>query len=690
MFSFSPFHLPNKNFYMKFSKFFTLLGLGTAFTASAQLPVDTSAQTRAVVIEEFTGVNCGYCPAGHKIASDIVAAYPAGKAFVINIHGGGFATPNSTQKDFRTADGNAIVADFSVTSFPAGTVNRTTSGGNLVYGRGSWTAQATSVAAMSSPVNLAAEATIDERTREISVVVEGYYTATSTATNKLYIALTQDSIMSPQSGASGNPTQVVGNSYRHMHALRKMLTGVSGKTISTTTAGTTFRDTIKWTIPHTIGDIDAVLEHMHAVAYVAEGRTNVFNGCNAPVTITPAGANATTVQASMTATAPATAGLCNTSYTPTVELENTGSNAITSYEVMYTLNSGTPVKQSYTTSLATGATSTITFPTITLAGGTNEIEFTYTLALANNNHILASGATINESLEVSVLDNPSTVLTTISENFESASYAFGQAAVNNVMAEGDMDFGVYNNPQQQSGGYGTSTDAFRFRFWTSPTNTTGSLTYNKVNLSNSTNTMLSFDVNKYHYAGSNDAFKVEASKDCGATWSTVYNKAGLALATDTTGGGASTTQGFGTYPAADDWRTDSVDLSAFDGEGEVVIRFTATSAYGDNLWLDNILVFEPTVSTALVLNKSNAAAINVFPNPVANEMTIELTNTADVDATVSVLNTMGQEVIALGNVALTEGVQSLNVNTSDLANGVYFVNIVSDNGTITKRFAVSK
>ncbi|MFM9055225.1 MAG: Omp28-related outer membrane protein, partial [Bacteroidota bacterium] len=233
-------------------KLFTLaLMLGTT-AAFAQLPVDTTAQLKNAILEEFTGINCVYCPDGHKIASQITAANP-GRAFAVNIHTGGFATPSAGQPDFRTADGNAIAAipGMGITGYPQGAVSRTfypTTATAYAMSRTSWTAAVNNILNQPAYANVAGEATLDIITRELSVNIEVYYTGSSPiATNKLTVMLLQNNINGPQTGATNfNPTMVnPDGSYRHMHALRDVLTTpTTGANIDTTTQGTLVQRTI--------------------------------------------------------------------------------------------------------------------------------------------------------------------------------------------------------------------------------------------------------------------------------------------------------------------------------------------------------------------------------------------------------------------------------------------------------------
>ncbi len=85
-------------------------GVALTLSAFAQLPVSTTPQNRKVLLEEFTGIHCVWCPDGHKMANELKASKPAGSVVIANIHTGGYAQPQTGEPDFRTAEGNAIAA----------------------------------------------------------------------------------------------------------------------------------------------------------------------------------------------------------------------------------------------------------------------------------------------------------------------------------------------------------------------------------------------------------------------------------------------------------------------------------------------------------------------------------------------------------------------------------------------------
>jgi len=196
---------------------FTILLLAILFCQSnAQQWVSTQVEKRNVILEEFTGIHCGYCPDGHKRANDLSNANP-GKVFLINIHAGGYAVPKAGEPDLRTSVGTAIdAASGNTIGYPAGSVNRSTT--PWVMSRGSWASVASQIMNQNSPVNVAVKAYVDFTTRELITEVEIYYTSNSTKSqNFLSVFLTQDNILGYQSDYGNfNPTNwTKDGKYRH-------------------------------------------------------------------------------------------------------------------------------------------------------------------------------------------------------------------------------------------------------------------------------------------------------------------------------------------------------------------------------------------------------------------------------------------------------------------------------------------
>jgi hypothetical protein len=334
--------------------------LFAAFQMSAQTIVQTTPQNKKVILEEFTGVNCVYCPQGHTIANNIKAANPT-NVFLINIHVGSFATPSSSQPDFRTPFGTAIVNQTGIVGYPAGTVNREIFPGNAQNGgtgtamsRDKWTATSNQTLNQSSYVNVATTATINANTRLLTVLVEAYYTGASpVSSNNLNVAFLQNNTVGPQTG--GNQ----GSNYNHQHRLIHMLTGQWGEVITTTTAGTFVTRTYTYTIPAAYNNIIAEMGEFEIVAFMAEGQQKIISGNGATPTYTGLAANDVKVKQ-----VESIENQCASSISPKIQIQNYGQNTLTTLPITYSINGGTPQVYNWTGNLVSFAKETVTLPII--------------------------------------------------------------------------------------------------------------------------------------------------------------------------------------------------------------------------------------------------------------------------------------------------------------------------------------
>ena len=267
------------------------IGLFCALTASGTAQerfVDETPQNRKVVLEEFTGVNCGNCPDGHRRANALRDAHP-GEVFLINIHQGSYAYP--AEIDLRTNYGDALASQAGINSYPNATINRHSFNGSIaVADRTAWTSLSEGLLSTEAYANIAAKATVDWQTREMQVTVQVYYTGNSPAsTNYLNVALLQDYIYGPQAGMNANMEQVDGNQYVHMHALRDLITGQWGEEITTTIQGSFVEKTYTYTIPEAVREVPVEMGNISVVAFLAEGRTEIITACEANLSFTNGG-----------------------------------------------------------------------------------------------------------------------------------------------------------------------------------------------------------------------------------------------------------------------------------------------------------------------------------------------------------------------------------------------------------------
>ena len=251
----------------------SILLIQLTISLSAQLLVSTDPQLKNVVLEEFTGIHCGYCPAAHAIGRELMENNPY-RVVIISIHQGNYASPGEGEPDYRTQWGDPIAEQAGVIGYPMGTVNRHLfNGTHTAMSRGDWIASANQIMNDPSPVNIGVQSIFDSLSRELSITVELYYTEDSPfPVNKLNIALLQNHIFGPQLG--GN----VGNEYEHMHMLRDLITGQWGEEINSTTQGSFIQKEYVYVVPEQINDIPIVVEDCEIAVFVSETQQEIYTG----------------------------------------------------------------------------------------------------------------------------------------------------------------------------------------------------------------------------------------------------------------------------------------------------------------------------------------------------------------------------------------------------------------------------
>jgi thiol-disulfide isomerase/thioredoxin len=350
----------------------TLTAFGLA--GYAQTFVSTSPENRNVVLEEFTGIYCTFCPDGHRLAQELYDNNP-NDVVLVNIHTGGFASPDGNDPDFQTSFGAALANQSDLCGYPAGTVNRqyfpqyfqTDNSGNpcgaepTAQGRGSWQTTGGLILQDASPVNVAGQATLDLSTRKLTVVVEAYYTGNAAnPTNKLTVAVLQNGVIGPQTGSSANPDQVnPDGTYSHNHMLRHFLTGQWGASVTPTTAGSFFTDTYVWDIPADVRDVPLILAELEVVVYIAEGNQDVVTGSKVPLTVVSPNA-----YDALPADIDIPEFVCESEIAPKVTIQNMGNETMTNLEILYSVNGGPASTYNWTGSIATAGQEEVTLPAI--------------------------------------------------------------------------------------------------------------------------------------------------------------------------------------------------------------------------------------------------------------------------------------------------------------------------------------
>jgi hypothetical protein len=364
-------------------------------------------------------------------------------------------------------------------------------------------------------------------------------------------------------------------------------------------------------------------------------------------------------------------GYCDYSLTPRILFSNADPTAVvTSVVAQYSIDGGTPVQQTFTGSLVNRQSATITFPMTTLNSGVSVVSSE--ILSVNGGQNWASPAAVGIDDQVYSKLNALGVATPFSEGMENAPLITGSGysrelttAIFDVEASVTVPlFSIIDGPAfglGAVGGFANSNRSLFFRYYNAPSGAAMNLIMQKVNLG--TNSTLTFSHAHRQYQTSNDRLEVFVSTDCGVSWVSVFNQAGATLSTL---GAANAAY----IPAASsDWRSNSIDLSAYDGTNEVVIRFTGTSDYGNNLFIDDIDI----QSTLSVDDANEMDSLKIFPNPASGFIQISGLNTFQ---NYEIYNLLGARITYGG----LENNQTIDIK--EFANGLYLLKL--ENGRTFK------
>lgn len=232
------------------------------------------------------------------------------------------------------------------------------------------------------------------------------------------------------------------------------------------------------------------------------------------------------------------------------------------------------------------------------------------------------------------------------------------------------------NITNTAGGYGTSANSVFFNnYWIDSQGTWDDLQTPKLSFASiAAPVSLKFDVAYVPYGGQySDTLEILVTNDCGESWQSLYIKGGNTLAT-----GPNFTDDVW-VPSSSQWRTDSVSLSAYAGNSEVIIAFRNRGHWGQAMYLDNINIGNAVVSISSPLVNQ----LSVYPNPFTDQLIVsgvELyteCNLSLLDINGKVLRTVERNADSQGSIIL----DGLN----DLAPGIYILKINRGESTYTYR-----
>jgi hypothetical protein len=362
---------------------------------------------------------------------------------------------------------------------------------------------------------------------------------------------------------------------------------------------------------------------------------------------------------------------CTGTYSPSFVAQNLGTVAVTALTVAPYLDGVAQTIFNYTGNIAGGSSVTIALPNYyTAANGSH--NFSLTVTGVSGGDINTSNNTIEVPFGVSNITTPGVAepFTTFPPvNWYVLNYYFSPATWG------------YGSP----GGFGTSIGSAKYDFWNDIVlDDVGELHFPALNLTGVANPVISFDVAYAQYDGNqNDKLDLMVSTDCGANWTNAYSKQGAVLATAP----SLSTSAF--VPSAAQWRTETINLPSLANQPYVIVKFVATSNFGNNLYVDNVNLGQPP-PTSIRKIAPGIIECELFPNPTSGLTNLSISLSENETVGITIMNSIGQLVYSSKNNNLYAGINNISLNAENWVSGVYFVNISTPKGLVNTKLNITK
>ncbi len=373
---------------------------------------------------------------------------------------------------------------------------------------------------------------------------------------------------------------------------------------------------------------------------------------------------------------------CQASVTPTCLVRNTGSAVITAAKIHY-VSGATIGDYTWTGTLLPFHQTTITLPVATANTGVQ--TFSASVVTLNNNipDTVLTNNLANANVEYAAMG----VALPVNEGFEGT--AFPPAGWL-LRGSGELYSALERDNQVKRTGLG-SMFAFNTILIFDNAKRKEELLSPVVDLSSIVSPRVSFDVayNYHHYSAPvlgldstfADTLDVSVSTDCGASFQSIYHKGGAQLATFSSPiNDPLSVNACYAVPADSNWRRESVDMQQFATNTSAIIKFSYTSALGGSLNIDNINIGNTTSGIAM----ETIEDFKLFPNPAHRSVTLSARHEKILK--VDITDISGMEVYSK---AVDEAAGSrIDLDISGINTGIYFVRILTENGTRTQKLMI--
>ena len=359
--------------------------------------------------------------------------------------------------------------------------------------------------------------------------------------------------------------------------------------------------------------------------------------------------------------------VCTDTYSPIVLLKNLGDSAISSFNIEYAINGGTPLNYTWNGNFIANDTVLVQLPAITTS--------------------------IYGNQELSIIASITSGVTEYDEINNRNLYSFNRRGFYNLPFVEDFENGFESDKwhiMNPDNSMAWDTIPAEGLLWSNYSATMQLYSYGpresqkdgligpELLIPSSGSTMLKFDVAYQKKSSSpslQDTLKILVSVDCGQSFPTnIYEKTGDDLET-------LDTLSIDFVPVYNShWRRDSIDLSSFNGQ-TIMLQFETTNRQGNNVYIDNISIYngnEPVSVEGYSLNN-----FSFYPNPTQSMLTLDASKLPTGIYSIEILNSLGQTITFIETEANVS-----NIDVSRWAKGVYIITIKDAFHSKTKRLII--
>ncbi|MCB0400692.1 MAG: S8 family serine peptidase [Flavobacteriales bacterium] len=353
---------------------------------------------------------------------------------------------------------------------------------------------------------------------------------------------------------------------------------------------------------------------------------------------------------------------CDNMISPKILLKNLGDSTITSANITYRLNNEPTQSFAWSGNLVSGDTTSVNLPSIT-AQSTGDYEL---IVKADIDTAKTECDYINNQrvFRFNIRDLHTTL--PYKEDFELMRIDSSEWLILNP--DGITTWDTAMTAGLPWGAHSATVQMYDY---------TGSgqlddLISTRISLPNDDSLFVRFDLayNMIHQVIA-DTLMVYISSDCGNNFDLIYKVGGDSLETQDTISPQFVPAFF------HEWRTEHIDITAY-ANNDVILKFETYNKSGNNIYLDNIWVYEGI--EPLTVQEHHLEQLSIFPNPATNQLTINTGNNNLENASIALYDLMGKQLLSR---VVTQQQQTIDLST--LSHGVYLLKFMNNKGSVAHK-----